>query len=97
MVESNFDPARTASGKFIASAQAVAGSLEERGARGCVGATDVGAKAIGYVGKNVQPSLDYAQSLLRAKDMTEIMQLHANMFSPKCGRWRNSLAKRERS
>ena len=28
--------------------------------------------------KNVQASLDYAQSLLRAKDLTEIMRLHGD-------------------
>ena len=41
------------------------------------GAKDVGAKAISYAEKNVQASLDYAQSLLHAKDLTEVMRLHS--------------------
>ena len=35
------------------------------------------AKAIAYAEKNVQASLDYAQSLLKAKDLTEVMRLHS--------------------
>ena len=30
-----------------------------------------------YAEKNVQASLDYAQSLLHAKDLTEVMRLHS--------------------
>ena len=41
------------------------------------GAKDIGAKAISYAEKNVQTSLDYAQSLLHAKDLTEVMRLHS--------------------
>ena len=35
------------------------------------------AKAIAYAEKNVQASLDYAQSLLKAKDLPEVMRLHS--------------------
>jgi phasin len=77
MAEASFDQARKAFEKFIASAQATAGSLEERGATVRAGAKDVGAKAIAYAEKNVQASLDYAQSLLHAKDLSEVMRLHA--------------------
>ena len=77
MAEASFDQARKAFEKFIASAQATAGSLEERGATVRAGAKDVGAKAISNAEKNVQASLDYAQSLLHAKDLTEIMRLHS--------------------
>ena len=31
-----------------------------------------------YAEKNVQASLDYAQSLLHAKDLTEVMRLHGD-------------------
>jgi phasin len=77
MAEASFDQARKAFEKFIATAQATAGSMEERGATVRAGAKDVGAKAISYAEKNVQASLDYAQSLLHAKDPTEIMKLHS--------------------
>ena len=77
MAEASFDQARKAFEKYLASAQASAGSLEERGATVRAGAKDIGAKAVSYAEKNVQASLDYAQSLLHAKDLTEIMRLHS--------------------
>ena len=77
MAEASFDQARKAFEKFLASAQATAGTIEERGATVRAGAKDVGAKAISYAEKNVQASLDYAQSLLHAKDLGEIMRLHS--------------------
>jgi len=76
IAEASFDQARKAFEKFLAGAQATAGSLEERGATVRAGARDVGAKAMTYAEKNVQASLDYAQSLLHAKDLTEILRLH---------------------
>jgi phasin len=76
MAEASFDQARKAFEKFLASAQATAGSLEERSATVRAGAKDVGAKAFSYAEKNVQASLDYAQSLLHAKDLAEVIRLH---------------------
>src|SRR6202047_3350080 len=77
MAEASFDQARKAFEKFLTSAQAAAGSLEERSATVRAGAKDIRAKAISYAEKNVQASLDYAQSLLHAKDLTEVMRLHS--------------------
>ena len=77
MAEASVDQARKAFEKFLADAQATAGSLEERGATVRAGAKDIGAKAMSYAEKNVQASLDYAQSLLHAKDLTEVMRLHS--------------------
>ena len=77
MAEASLDQARQAFEKFLTSAQATAGSIEDRGASVRAGAKDVGAKAISYAEKNVQASLDYAQSLLHAKDLGEVMRLHS--------------------
>ena len=77
MAEASVEQARKAFEKFLTSAQATAGTIEERGATVRAGAKDIGAKAISYAEKNVQASLDYAQSLLHAKDLTEIMKLHS--------------------
>ena len=77
MAEASFEQARKAFEKFVSTAQATAGTIEERGATVAAGAKDIGAKAISYAEKNVQASLDYAQSLLHAKDLTEIMKLHS--------------------
>jgi phasin len=76
MAEASFDQARKAFEKFVATAQETAGSIEERGESVRASARDISAKAISFAEKNVQSSLDYGQSLLQAKDMTEIMRLH---------------------
>ena len=77
MAEASFEQARKTFEKFVSSAQATAGSLEERGAAVRAGAKDVSAKAIANAEKNVQASLDYAEALSKAKDVTEVMRLHS--------------------
>jgi phasin len=77
MAEAGFDQARKAFEKFLASAHQTAGTFEEKGATVRAGAKDISAMALSYAEKNVQASLDYAQSLLRAKDLTEVMRLHS--------------------
>src|ERR1700710_1116862 len=77
MAEASFDQARKTFEKFLAGAQQTAGSLEERGATVRAGAKDISTTAISCAEKNVQASLDYAQSLLPPKDLTEVMWLHA--------------------
>jgi len=77
MAETSFEQARKAFEKFLEGAEATAGSIEERGATVRAGAKDISAKALAYAEKNVQASLDYAQSLLKAKDLPEVMKLHS--------------------
>lgn len=77
MAEAGFEQARKTFEKFIASAQAAAGSIEERNESVRTGARDVSQRAIAYAEKNVQASLDHAQALVKAKDIGEVMRLHA--------------------
>ncbi|MBR0698064.1 phasin family protein [Bradyrhizobium lablabi] len=77
MAEASLDQARKAFEKFVSSADATAGSIEERGATVRAGARDISTKAFSYAERNVQTSLDYAQSLLKAKDLAEVMKLHS--------------------
>ena len=77
MAEAGFEQARKTFEKFVTSAQAAAGSIEESNAKVRAGAMDVSSKAIAYAEQNVQASLDHAQSLLKAKDLSEVMRLHS--------------------
>ncbi len=77
MAEASFDQTRKTFEKFLANAQAAAGSIEERGTAVRAGAKDLNTKALTYAEKNVQGSLDYAQSLLHAKDLSEVTRLHS--------------------
>ena len=75
MAEASVQQARQAFERFISGAQAASDSLSARTATVGAGATDVSATALSYVEKNVQASLDHADALLRAKDLSEVMRL----------------------
>jgi phasin len=77
MAEASFDQARKTFENFLASAQQAAAKIEDQGATVRAGAKDIGAKAVAYAEKNVQASLDYAEKLLHAKDLAEVMRLHS--------------------
>jgi phasin len=77
MAEAGFEQARRTFEKFLEDARATAGSIEERNATVRAGAKDIGTKAFACAEKNVQASLDYAQSLTHAKDLPEMMKLHS--------------------
>jgi phasin len=76
MAEASVDQARKALEHFIESAEATAGQLSARTASVRAGAKDVGAMALTFAEKNIEASLDYAQSLSHAKDLNEVMRLH---------------------
>ena len=77
MAEASFDQARKAFENFLSSAQQTASTIEGKGATVRAGAKDINAKAIAYAEKNVAASLDYAQQLLHAKDLADVMRLHS--------------------
>lgn len=76
MAESSVKQAREAFEKLLSNAQAAAGSLEEHGATLRSGARDLSTKALSFAEANVQASLNYAQSLVHAKDISEVLRLH---------------------
>ena len=77
MAEASFDQARKAFENFVASAQQTAARIEGQGATVRAGAKDISTKAISYAEKNVAASLDYAEQLLHAKDLADVMRLHS--------------------
>ncbi|MEH2495294.1 phasin [Bradyrhizobium sp. AZCC 1678] len=77
IAEASVEQARKTFEKFVGAAQTAADSIEERNATVRASAKDVSSKAMAYAEKNVQGSLDHAQSLLKAKDLPEVMRLHS--------------------
>jgi phasin len=77
MAEASIEQARKTAEEFAASAQATADTIEERNAAVGAGAKDVSQKAVAYAEQNMQASLDHAQSVLKAKDVTEVTRLHS--------------------
>jgi phasin len=77
MAQASFDQARKAFEGLLTAAQRTAGSFEDQGAVARASAKDVASKAIGFAEANVRASLDYAEKLLKAKDMSDVMRLHS--------------------
>jgi len=76
MAEASFEQARKAFDSFMGSARQTATAFHDKNEVARAGAKDIGAKAIAFAEKNVQSSLAYAQQLIHAKDLAEIMRLH---------------------
>lgn len=76
MAETGLRQAREAFDKFLSGAQAAAGTMEERGETARAGVKDISGKAISFAEKNVGATLDYAQSLVHARDLPEVMRLN---------------------
>lgn len=77
MAEAGFEQARKAFEGFISSAQKTASTIEDRRDTVRTGAKDVSNKAVAFAQTNVQASLDYAQKVVSAKDLGEVMRLHS--------------------
>lgn len=77
VAEASFAQARKAFESFMSSAQQTASAMEQRRESVRSGAKDISKTALTFAEKNVQTSLDYAQSLLGAKDISEVMRLHS--------------------
>jgi phasin len=77
MAEASFDQARKAFESFLGSAQQTASSLEGKGATVRASAKDISTRAVAFAEKNVAASLDFADQLLHAKDLSEVMRLHS--------------------
>lgn len=77
MAEASFDQARKAFETMIAGAQQTASTIEGKGESVRAGAKDISTKAVSFAEKNVTASLDYAQQLLHAKDLGEVLRVHS--------------------
>jgi phasin len=77
MAEASFDQARKAFESFLGSAQQTASSLEGKGATVRASAKDISTRAVAFAEKNVAASLDFAEQLLHAKDLSDVMRLHS--------------------
>jgi len=77
MAEASFDQARKAFESFLGQAHQTASTLTGTSEAARANAKDITAKAISFAEKNVQASLSYAQQLVHASDLTDVMRLHS--------------------
>jgi phasin len=78
LAEKSVEQARKAFDGFVTAAGQAASSFEDRATAARAGAQDVTQKAIGFAEQNVASSFDLAQKLVAAKDVSEVVRLHAD-------------------
>ncbi|MGX7745643.1 phasin [Rhodopseudomonas parapalustris] len=77
MAEAGFDQARKAFEHMLSSAQQTASTIEDRGATARANAKEITTRAVTFAERNVHAALDYAQQLVHAKDLGDVMRLHS--------------------
>jgi len=75
--ERSVEQAKAAFDGFMTAAQNAASTMEGRAAAAQASAKDVGQRAMSFAEINVRASFDFAQKLVRAKDMQELMAIQA--------------------
>ena len=73
VAERSVDEARKAFENFIAAARKTSAYLDDRAA----GAKDAGDKAMTFAEENIATAFQFAQKIVRAKDVREVMELQA--------------------
>jgi phasin len=78
LAEKSVEQAKQAFDGFMTAAHRTVSTLEGQAEAARQGAKDVGAKAIDFAEQNIANSFDFAQKLVRAKDMKEMLELQAS-------------------
>jgi phasin len=73
--EQSVEQARKAVDGFMTAAQKAVTTAEAQAANAQSSAKDVGQKAMGFAEQNIANSFEFAQKLVRAKDIQEVMAL----------------------
>jgi phasin len=75
LAEQSVEQARKAVDGFMTAAQKAVTTAESQAATAQTSAKDVGTKAMSFAEQNIANSFDFAQKLVRAKDLQEVMAL----------------------
>jgi phasin len=78
LAEKSVEQAKQAIDGFMAAAHNTVSAIEGQAETARKGAKDVGHKAMGFAERNIASSFDFAQKLVRAKDMQEMLELQAS-------------------
>jgi len=80
IAEQSLEQAKLAFDKFTAAAHQAVNTFEGRAKTAQAGAKDVGERAMSYAEENVSNAFAFAQKVVQAKDMTDLMQLQAEFI-----------------
>lgn len=75
LAEQSLEQARKAFDGFLGQAHKAVTTVEAQASAAQSSAKDMGQKAIGFAEQNIANSFEFAQKLVRAKDMQEVMAL----------------------
>ena len=75
--EQSVEQAKLAFDKFISAAHETVNLVEGRAKNAQAGAKDMSQKAMAYAEENVSNAFAFAQKIVRAKDMNDLMQLQS--------------------
>jgi len=78
LAEQSIEQARLAFDKFISAAHNAVNTFEGQAKTARAGAKDVSDKAMAYAEENVNNAFAFAEKLVRAKDVGDMMQLQAD-------------------
>jgi phasin len=78
IAEKSVEQARQAFDTFVSAAQQAVTSADKQVAGARDGAKEVGALAMRLAERNIAASFEFAERLIRAKDVQEAMELHAD-------------------
>lgn len=81
MAEQSVEQAKKAFDGFMAAAHKAASNWEQQATTAQEGAKDVSQKAVAFAEKNVMSSFDFAQKVVRAKDLQEVMRLQTEFLN----------------
>jgi phasin len=77
LAEKSVDQAKQAFDGFIAATKHAVSTAENQATSARSGAKEMGEMAVSFTQRNIASSFEYAQKLVRAKDPSELMALHA--------------------
>ncbi len=75
LAEQSVEQAKKAVDGFLTAAQKTTETMETQASAAQAGAKDVGQKVMGFAEQNINNSFEFAQKLVRAKDVQEVMAL----------------------
>jgi phasin len=76
--EKSVEQAKKAFDGYIAAAHRAIGMFDSKAAETRGGAKQIGEKAMSFVERNIAASFEYAQKLVQAKDVEELMRLQTD-------------------
>ena len=91
MAQTSVAQARRALEEYMSAAKRTASEMEERVGAAQAGGRDIGRKAVGYADENIRMALDFAERLVRAKDMLEFVSLQQEFLRTQAERFRSQM------